>query len=33
MMFLLLILVAPTLLFMVKLNDKNEMNFMLNLSY
>jgi hypothetical protein len=33
MVFLLVILVAATLLDMVKLNAKNGMNFMLNLSY
>jgi hypothetical protein len=33
MVFLLEILVAATLLFMVKSNDKNGMNFMLNLAY
>jgi hypothetical protein len=31
--FLLVILVDATLLVMVKLNDKNGMNFMLNLAY
>ena len=33
MVFLLVILYAATLLVMVKLNDKNGMNFMLNLAY
>jgi hypothetical protein len=33
MVFLLVILVVATLLSMVKLNDKNGMNFILNLDY